>query len=474
LTDSTGEAWCEDLTKTYPSAFAEVRALRGVTARFPASALTTVTGPSGSGKSTLLRLLAGLDRPTSGQLEVDGLAVHRASARARLRLRKHRVGYLFQRPSDNLLPYLTIGEHLRLASRSTPPPEVRAALLSRLEIGHRVEHRPSELSGGEQYRAALASLLCSRPRIVLADEPTAALDTASARQLTDLLRSATATGVTVVVASHDPTLRDEADHVVELSHGRVVGTPADDRREARLARAPAPGGQRAPDGRSSFPAGRVAGAAILEVRGVKKAFRTGPVEVRAVREATLSVRSGEVVGLVGRSGSGKTTLLNLIAGWEAPDGGVILRPGAGLEAPPWSEVAVVPQKLGLLDELTIRQNVEYPARLAGLLDELRDVVAGLIEELALSQLQDRHPRETSVGEQQRCAIARALVLHPALLLADEPVGHQDVHGATATFEALTRVADRGTGILVATHGEAAMRFLDRVLPIVDGYVEATE
>jgi putative ABC transport system ATP-binding protein len=194
--------------------------------------------------------------------------------------------------------------------------------------------------------------------------------------------------------------------------------------------------------------------------------------VDAVRDATLSVRSGEIVGLFGRSGSGKTTLLNLIAGWEDADEGVILRPGAGAGAPSWQEVALVPQKLGLLDELTIRANIEYPARLAGRVEELREDIDLLIESLALMHVQGRHPRETSVGEQQRCALARALVLSPALLLADEPTVHQDGKRADAAFGAVARAATEGTAALVATHGEETVRFLDRVLAITDGRVPA--
>jgi ABC-type lipoprotein export system ATPase subunit len=138
--------------------------------------------------------------------------------------------------------------------------------------------------------------------------------------------------------------------------------------------------------------------------------------------------------------------------------------------PSWAEVAVVPQKLGLFDELTIRANVEYPARLAGVLDDLSDEIDGMIDALALGDVQHRHPRETSVGEQQRCAIARALVLTPQLLLADEPAGHQDGARAEAAFRAIRSSAQRGTAALVATHAVDLLRFVDRVLSMADGHV----
>jgi putative ABC transport system ATP-binding protein len=422
-----------------------------------------VSGPSGSGKSTFLRLLAGLDRPSGGQIEVSGVQIHRASGRALRRLRARTVGYLFQRPSDNLIPHLTIGEHLALAPGGRRGDD-GVSVLERLGVSHRADHLPGELSGGEQHRAALAVLLASGRRIVLADEPTAALDTESAGRLMELLRGAADQGVTFVIASHDPIVRAAADHTVELSHGNLV-------LEGKVGHPSASyGGGGAPpqvaDQVEAAP-GR-SGRMVLELDGVRKNYRRGPVTVRAVRGASLAVRSGELVGLVGRSGSGKTTVLNLSAGWEEPDGGIIRRPGG--RVPAWNEVAVVSQKLGLFDELTIRENAEYPARLAGILDASRERIDELIEALGLREVEDRHPRETSIGEQQRCAIARALVLTPALLLADEPVGHQDDRQAKAALDAIGLAAADGTGALVATHGEYALRFVDRVLPIADGIV----
>jgi putative ABC transport system ATP-binding protein len=111
---------CEDVVKTYPTAAGEVRALRGVTASFRRGAVSAVVGPTGSGKSSLLRLLCGLDRPTTGSVLVDGLPVHRAGSRALRRLRRRVVGYVFQRPSDNFLPYLTVSEHLARAAGGAP------------------------------------------------------------------------------------------------------------------------------------------------------------------------------------------------------------------------------------------------------------------------------------------------------------------------------------------------------------------
>ncbi len=214
-------ARCNELVKTYRTASGEVRALKGLSAEVPASALLAVVGPSGSGKSSLLRLIAGLDRPTSGTLVVEGTSVHDASARTLRRFRRATVGYLFQRPSDNFLPHLTVGEHLRLARGLThrPPRIEQDELLSTLGIEERADHLPSELSGGEQQRAAIAEVLMGGATIVVADEPTAELDSVSAHHVMDTMVALAHAGVTFVVATHDRSVMRRADAALELDHG---------------------------------------------------------------------------------------------------------------------------------------------------------------------------------------------------------------------------------------------------------------
>ncbi|MFB3737780.1 MAG: ABC transporter ATP-binding protein [Candidatus Velamenicoccus archaeovorus] len=449
-------ASCVGVVKTYRTSRSEVRALKGIDARFPSGALTTVVGPSGSGKSSLLRLLAGLDRPDAGTIEVAGVAVHRASARRLRRLRRTTVGYVFQRASDNFFSHLTVGEHLAMAAHHRQAGMEPAEVLDLLEIGHRAEHRPEELSGGEQQRAAFAQVLVAGARLVVADEPTAELDSGSAADVLRLIRTLVGRGVSFVLATHDRDVMRAADAVVALEHGDVVRRP-----------------HRSPTGavRSDRDEdeGWFAAGPVLEVRSLRKTYRRGDEQVHAVAGADLEVRRGELVGLVGRSGSGKTTLLNVVAGWERPDDGRIALDGRELgRIPSWSEVAVLPQRLGLIEELTIRENVEYPARLTGTRSERRAFVDGLIEAFGLEALQHRYPKETSVGEQQRAALARALVLSPLVVLADEPTGHQDRGWTERIFEAIRREAGGGTACLMATHDEDLIGFLDRVLTMADG------
>jgi ABC-type lipoprotein export system ATPase subunit len=447
-----GNGWvarCEDVVKVYAHATSRVRALRGVSTEFAAGRITAVAGPSGSGKSTLLRLLAGMDRPTSGSVRVAGL-----DAAKPYELRRA-VGYVFQRPSDNFVPYLTVREHLHMAGTGD-----QAAVLDRLGIGHTAERRPDELSGGEQQRAAIAQMLVAGSHLILADEPTAELDSASAGALLESLRELVGGGTSFVVATHDPGVLRIADDIIRLEHGSIVvprGVPPG----APVMRPGWAGGWQPADD-----------AAVVEVRGLEKSFPEGRTTVTALRGVDLALRPGEVVGLVGRSGSGKTTVLNVLAGWERPDGGTVgWRQGMVPDRPPrWHQVSVVPQRLGLLEDLTVRENVEHPARLRGELFQRRERVAELLEALGLEDLADRFPREASVGEQQRAAVARALVLDPAVVLADEPISHQDVASAEAVLEALRDAAYRGAACLIATHNREAEPALDRVLEMADGRI----
>jgi ABC-type lipoprotein export system ATPase subunit len=209
---------------------------------------------------------------------------------------------------------------------------------------------------------------------------------------------------------------------------------------------------------------------LLEARDLDKTYRRGAERVHALRGIDLALFPGELVALVGPSGSGKSSLLGVLAGWEPPDAGQLTWAASGRGAPGWTELATVPQALGLLDDLSVRENVALPVRLR--LGRHR-ATEGRTEELlglfGLAELADRSPWETSLGQQQRAAVARALVLTPQLVLADEPSAHQDAAWVHDVFAALRQVVhDRGAACLVATHDPDALRFADRVLHLADG------
>src|SRR3954447_22583848 len=223
--DDGPAAVCRDAVKTYRTATESVTALDGVTLSIPRARVTVVVGPSGSGKSSLLRLLACIDRPDTGEVLIAGQRVDRLRPRPRRRLRQRQVAYLFQRPGENLLPYLDAVAQIRLAAslRGAPVSEGGALeLLDRLGLRARADHVPGQLSGGEQQRLAVACGVVGDPALVVADEPTAELDTAAAERVLTAMEDLAAAGVGFVLSSHDPRVMDIADGFVRLDHGRLV------------------------------------------------------------------------------------------------------------------------------------------------------------------------------------------------------------------------------------------------------------
>ena len=213
------------LTKVYGSGQARVTALDGVSLSVPTGQFVAVMGPSGSGKSTLLHCLAGLDAPTSGRVLIAGADLTGMDDRQLTDVRRDQLGFVFQ--SFNLLPTLTAEENillpLRLAHRR-PQPQWWDAVISALGIGDRLTHRPTELSGGQQQRVAVARALIGRPAVVFADEPTGALDTASAASLLETLaRMCAELGQTVVMVTHDENAAAATSRVIRLRDGHVVG-----------------------------------------------------------------------------------------------------------------------------------------------------------------------------------------------------------------------------------------------------------
>jgi putative ABC transport system ATP-binding protein len=214
-----------DLTKTYGTGPAQVAALRGINLQIHCGTFVAIMGPSGCGKSTLLNLLAGLDRPTAGEVFLNGERIDRLSEADLARLRRRRVGFVFQ--SFNLLPTLSAGENielpLRLAGRGRRDARrIADKLLIDLGIGEQRNTAPALLSGGEQQRVALARALASAPEIIFADEPTGNLDSVATREVLGLLRNAHERGQTLLVVTHDARVAAAADRVITLRDGLVV------------------------------------------------------------------------------------------------------------------------------------------------------------------------------------------------------------------------------------------------------------
>lgn len=212
-----------DVFKIYKEGLIETVALRGASLELARGRLTSLIGPSGSGKSTLISLLAGLALPSAGQIVIAGLDITRLDEGQRGRLRSERIGLVFQ--SGNLIPFLTALENVELAMRlrDRPPAPGRAReLLSEVGLGRRLQHRPSQLSGGEVQRVAVAVALANEPELLLADELTGELDSATAEQVMEVLAEAwRQRRLTVLLVTHNPELAERADQRLRLVDGLV-------------------------------------------------------------------------------------------------------------------------------------------------------------------------------------------------------------------------------------------------------------
>jgi ABC-type lipoprotein export system ATPase subunit len=524
--------------KVYRIGDTGVAALGGVTIEVDSGTFAAIVGPSGAGKSSILNLIGGVDVPTAGTVRVSGRDLGQMDDLERANYRRREIGFLWQGATKNLVPYLTAEQNIRLPMALAGAPASSSArrareLMELLELDHRADSLPETLSGGEQQRVAIGVALANAPTILLADEPTAEIDTAGAQRVLDALRGVCRdAGATIVMATHDLVAAARADVVYRLIDGRL-------RTPASRARVDAGGSLTLPD-----EAARLVGLSDVdvEIEGAEVRIRrsgsaeaeatsvlslvsdverdsgisvsvllerpasrpTPPVPERGPNPQTLvsgealtrtygagpavtalqgvSVRlvPGEVVAIMGPSGSGKSTLLGLLAGLDDPTTGSVMWQGRPLREIPGPEVGrlratmfgVVFQNFGLLPSLSARENVVLPLLMAGARPRPATEMADhWLSKLGLGGRLDHRVNELSAGQQQRVAVARALAAEPTVVLADEPTAELDGQAAGVIFATLSEVARRGGGVLVATHDPRVLPWADRVVVLRDGLVE---
>lgn len=215
-------AACRGLVQVYNSASGNVAALRGIDAVFNVGSVTAIVGPSGAGKSTLLRLLAGLEAPAAGDVVVAGHSTAMLRTRQRRRIMARHIGYVFQRPQDNMFDYLSVAEHVDLAARLrdiAPQEQDTALTIKEAGLMGLAHHKPGELSAGQQQRLAFALARVGGPALVVADEPSAELDPDSCHQLVAQIRQQALEGATFVIATHDPYLIAASDQQIVVERG---------------------------------------------------------------------------------------------------------------------------------------------------------------------------------------------------------------------------------------------------------------
>ncbi|WP_439677335.1 dipeptide ABC transporter ATP-binding protein [Embleya sp. MST-111070] len=479
-----------------------------------------VVGESGSGKSVTARTLVGLTgggaRVTARRLSFDGTDLTALSEKRWRALRGQRIGLVLQDALVSLDPLRTVGAEVAEALRThavLPRGQVGARVLELLtDVGipdpaRRARQYPHQLSGGLRQRALIASALAAGPELLLADEPTTALDVTVQAQVLTLLGRLRDEGTSVLMISHDlAAVARLADRVAVMYAGRVVehgpteqvlAEPEHSYTRALLAAVPT---GRAKGTRLSAPVGPTrpatppappVGDVLLDVTGIGKSFR-GPDGTRhhAVRDVSFAVRAGETLGVVGESGSGKTTAARIVLGWERPDTGAVRFRDA-----PWSTLpesarrasrgriqAVQQDPLGSFDpRYSVARILGEAVAAAGLPGgRLRPTraahrarVAELLDLVGLStDLLARRPRDMSGGQRQRVAIARALAPSPELIVCDEPVSALDVSIQAQILDLLADLrAELGLALLFISHDLGVIRHVsDRILVMKDGRV----
>ncbi|RAY17101.1 ABC transporter ATP-binding protein [Actinomadura craniellae] len=479
--------------------FGGFEAVKGVSFDLAAGRALGVVGESGSGKSTLamslLRLTEGAE--TTGEIragETDVLAAPKAELR---RLRGGRIAMVFQDPLSSLDPYLRVGDQIAEVYRAHTGATRRAARAKAVEVldrvgipdaARRARAYPHEFSGGMRQRALIAMALALRPRILIADEPTTALDVTVQAQLLDLLGDLrAATGMALLLVSHDVgVVAGNVDEVLVMRDGEAVehgpvGT---------VLRAPRAGYTRellAAVPRMDAPrtAAPTPGEPLLRVTDLRREFVLGPPlrrrAVPAVDGVTFDVRRGETLGIVGESGSGKSTLARLLVRLLEPTSGRVVFDGRDLAGLPERRLRPLRRDLQLVFQdpgaslnprRTVGDSIAEPLRVHGEPDP-GGAARALMERVGLDPRRARdYPHEFSGGQRQRIGIARALALRPRLLVCDEPVTSLDVSTQAQVLELLTDLRHEFDLTLVfVSHDLAVVRQVsDRVAVMRHGKI----
>ncbi|MEU9433727.1 ABC transporter ATP-binding protein [Streptomyces sp. NPDC048252] len=496
--------------------FGALRAVDGLSFRLAEGAALGLVGESGSGKSTVASALLGLHRGTGaavgGSVRVAGTDVQAASDEELRRLRGGRAAMVFQDPLSSLDPYYAIGDqiaevyrvHTRVSRRTARARAVQ--VLDRVGIPdpvRRSRSRPHEFSGGMRQRALIAMALACEPDLLIADEPTTALDVTVQAQILDLLHALREdTGMGLLLVTHDVGVAAESvDEVLVMRHGRLVehgpveavlAAPAQPytrellgavpRVQARRAvghglRKPDPGGSQ-PDGRR--PATEPSGEVVLEAHGLRREFGRGKRAFAAVDGVSLTVHRGETLGVVGESGSGKTTLGRMLVGLLEPTAGEVRYEGrvsSGVN--PTVQMVFQDPVSSLNPRRSVGESIADPlrARVRGVRgkDEarVRGRVTELLERVGLEAAHyDRYPHEFSGGQRQRVGIARALAADPRVIVCDEPVSALDVTTQAQVVALLGELQrELGLALVFVAHDLAVVRQVsDRVAVMRRGRV----
>ncbi|MFG2464608.1 dipeptide ABC transporter ATP-binding protein [Streptomyces canus] len=475
--------------------FGDLRAVDGLSFRLEQGAALALVGESGSGKSTVASALLGLHRGTGarvgGSVEVAGVDVQQAPDDDLRRLRGGKAAMVFQDPLSSLDPYYAIGDQIAEVYRVHTRVSRRAARSRAVEVLDRVgipdavrrsRARPHEFSGGMRQRALIAMALACEPDLLIADEPTTALDVTVQAQILDLLHTLRQeTGMGLLLVTHDVGVAAESvDDVLVMRHGRaveqgpvgaVLGAPAEAYTRELLAAVPRVDAPRTPS--------RASGEVVLEAESLRREFGRGKKAFAAVDDVSLTIHRGETLGVVGESGSGKTTLGRMLVGLLDPTAGEVRQDGhARVGVNPAVQMVFQDPVSSLNPRRSVGESIADPLRARGERDEkrIRGRVTELLERVGLEGAHyDRYPHEFSGGQRQRVGIARALAADPRVIVCDEPVSALDVTTQAQVVALLGELQrELGLALVFVAHDLAVVRQVsDRVAVMRRGRIVET-
>ncbi|SNR87734.1 dipeptide ABC transporter ATP-binding protein [Actinoplanes regularis] len=469
--------------------FSDKPAVDGLSFELAAGGSLGIVGESGSGKSTAALALLGLTSgQVTGEIAFDGVDL--LANPPWKEIRGARITMVFQEPLTALSPFHTVGDQIAEVYRLHTGASRRAARERAVEVlgqvhipdpVRRAAAYPHQFSGGMRQRALIAMAIACRPQLIIADEPTTALDVTVQAQILDLLDEVRATtGAALLLISHDlGVVAGSCDSVIVMRQGRAVEagatervllSPRHDYTKALLDAVPKPGTRKLEPGEP-----------LLRVKDVRKHFpqpRRGslrkPPPIRAVDGVTLDVHAGETLGIVGESGTGKTTLARMMVGLTSPTSGSITFDGVDIGRRRGRSVQMVFQDplSSLNPRRTVGESIADPLRLRGVRDP-RAEVSALLERVGLAASEyDRYPHQLSGGMRQRVGIARAIAPAPRLIVCDEPVSSLDVTTQAQVLDLLEELrGELGLSLVFVSHDLAVLRRIaDRVAVLKDGVV----
>ncbi|MGW4896453.1 dipeptide ABC transporter ATP-binding protein [Kitasatospora sp. NPDC004240] len=503
------------LSVEFPGRGGPVHAVRDLSLTIRPGESVALVGESGSGKSVTARSLVGLAGPgarvTARGFRIDGREVGALTERRWRPLRGRRIGFVLQDALVSLDPLRRVGDEIAEAlhaHRTVPRAEIPARVLRLLadagvpEPDLRARQYPHQLSGGLRQRALIASAIAADPALLIADEPTTALDVTVQAQILDLLAERRRAGMALLLISHDlAVVAEVADRVLVMKDGEVVeegptaevlARPEHPYTRQLLAAVPTAGarGTRLSGPRAGTPLPRPAAGAdsdsgapvVLSARGVGKSFTVpGHGTLTAVRDLSLTLRAGRTLGIVGESGSGKSTTGRILLGLTAPDTGTVEVEGRSWQGLGARERRALHRRIQVVhqDPLSsfdprypVARILAEPLAATGVPRAERPArVAELLDRVGLAQgLLRRRPRELSGGQRQRVAIARALAPRPRIVVLDEPVAALDVSIQAQVLDLLAELqADLGVGYVLISHDLGVVHHVsDEVLVMKDG------